>query len=106
MLGTYTTSYAYDAVGRLSKLTYPNGEYGTYAYSAGQPSAMTMTVGGLAKSMVAGANYEPTGRLSGYTHGNGLVRDYVFDLDGRAGMGAANDASVGGSASQTSCECN
>jgi RHS repeat-associated protein len=79
----YTTSYAYDTVGRLSKLTYPNGEAATYAYSIGQPSAMTMTVGGVAKNMVSGASYEPSGRLSGYTHGNGLVRDYVFDLDGR-----------------------
>jgi RHS repeat-associated protein len=79
----YTTSYLYDTVGRLSKLTYPNGEAATYAYSIGQPSALTMTVGGVAKNMVTSASFEPSGRLSGYTHGNGLVRDYGFDLDGR-----------------------
>ncbi|HVZ21805.1 MAG TPA: hypothetical protein VG871_12115, partial [Vicinamibacterales bacterium] len=71
----YTTSYAYDTVGRLSKLTYPNGEAATYTYTTGQPSSMTMTVGGVAKSMVTSASFEPSGRLSGYTHGNGLVRD-------------------------------
>ncbi len=83
VLGTYTTSYAYDTVGRLSKLMYPGGEAATYAYSTGQPSALTITVAGVVKSMVAGVGFEPSGRLSGYTHGNGLVRDYAFDLDGR-----------------------
>ena len=46
VLGTYTTSYAYDTVGRLSKLMYPGGEAATYAYSTGQPSALTITVAG------------------------------------------------------------
>jgi RHS repeat-associated protein len=92
---TYTTSYAYDPIGRLSKLTYPNGEAATYAYSTGQPSALTMTVGGVAKNMVTGASFEPSGRLSGYAHGNGLVRDYAFDLDGRySGITSKNGAAA------------
>jgi RHS repeat-associated protein len=80
---TSAANYTYDAVGRRYTLSYPNGEKLTYAYSSGQPSSMTITMGGVVKNVVSGANYEPFGALSGYTHGNGLVRDLVFDLDGR-----------------------
>lgn len=80
---SFTTGYLYDAFGRLSKLTYPNGEVATYAYLSGQPSSVTVTIGGVIKNVITGIAYEPLGPASAWTYGNGLARSYGRDLGGR-----------------------
>lgn len=79
----FASGYAYDAFGRLAKITYPNGEAANYAYSFDQASAMTVTIGGVTSNVVTGVVYEPYGPMSGWTYGNGLLRSHVYDLNRR-----------------------
>jgi len=79
----FWTSYGYDAYGRLTSLTYPNGEVAGYSYASGQPSGMTIKIGGVTSNVVSGLGYEPMGPATGWTYGNGLTLARGFDLDRR-----------------------
>jgi RHS repeat-associated protein len=80
---TFTTSHTYDSFGRLIRIGYPNGQAANYAWSVGQPSAMTVTINGATSNLVTNVTYEPMGPVSGFTYGNGLVRTKGYDLNGR-----------------------
>ncbi|MBS0575786.1 MAG: glucosaminidase domain-containing protein [Proteobacteria bacterium] len=79
----YTTSYTYDALGRVSSITYPNGVVVRYSSANGQLSSMTVTINGVTGNVVSALTYQPFGEASGWTYGNGLLRSNAYDLDGR-----------------------
>ncbi|MGQ5522014.1 RHS repeat-associated core domain-containing protein [Chitinimonas sp. PSY-7] len=77
----YTTSYGYDAAGRLNTLTYPSGRTVIYFYdNAGQVSKVTTKQGtATEKIVVQQLKYRPFGQVTGWTFGNGEVRTSSYD---------------------------
>ncbi len=88
---TTTTSYSYDAAGRVSGLVYPSGLSLGYARDAlGRVTAIS--AGGT--KVVSGAAYLPFGPLSGLVYGNGVVEALSHDASYRA-TGVADTGSAG-----------
>jgi RHS repeat-associated protein len=82
-IAVYNTSYVYDSMGRVTGVTYPNGQIANYAYASGKLSALTVTVNGVISNVATGLTYQPYAGSAGWAYGNGLVRGNTFDLDGR-----------------------
>lgn len=82
---SHVTSYGYDSSGRLNALTYPSGTQLSYSFdSAGRITQITATPpGGSAATVLSGASYHPFGRAKGWTFGNSQTYSRTFDLDGR-----------------------
>lgn len=79
-----TTSYAFDALGRLSTLTYPDGAIARYSYtSLGQAKSLQLTIGVTAYTVIADTTYTAIGTRKSLAHGNGLTRTYALDSSGR-----------------------
>ncbi|NUO77958.1 MAG: DUF2778 domain-containing protein [Lysobacter sp.] len=98
-IGTSATvfdqSYTYDGLGRLTSIAYPSGVSIAYAYQHGQLSAMTATLAGATHTVVSGLRYQPFGQIAGWTYGNGLIRTYTRNEDGRLlGLSSALGADV------------
>lgn len=81
--GSASYAYTYDNLGRLSGIGYPGGVGVGYGYAGGRLSAMTVTIGGVARNVATGMQYEPFGSVKGWTWGNGLTHGAIYDLDGR-----------------------
>ncbi len=81
--GAGALSYAYDLMGRLSTITYPEATVVSYTYAYGRPASMTATVGGTSQSVISLAQNLPFGPSTMWTYGNGVRRNYAYDLDGR-----------------------
>lgn len=81
--GNYTTGYAYDALDRLSRVTYPDGKIASYSYADGRLRTVTATVNGTAQVVADTMRYQPFGPLTGLRYGNDLYRDLDFDNDAR-----------------------
>jgi RHS repeat-associated protein len=79
----FTTGYAYDSYGRLTTLTYPNGQTANYTWSSNQISGMTTTIGGVTSTVMSSISYEPFGAVAGWTSGNGIVTSRGFDTNPR-----------------------
>ena len=76
----YTTSYAYDATGILTGITYPNGRAVTYELdTAGRVTKVTTTLGGTPSVVAENLSYLPFGPLTGYDTGSGIQVDNAFD---------------------------
>ncbi|MDQ3287143.1 MAG: RHS repeat protein [Pseudomonadota bacterium] len=86
-VGTYTLdfsqAYSYDGQGRPTRIDYPGGTSAHYSYAHGQLTGMSATVGGVTSAVTTGLTYQPYGGVTGWTYGNGLVRAYSYDNDGR-----------------------
>jgi RHS repeat-associated protein len=82
---TPVTKWEYDMVGRLSKLTYPNGLIVSYAYDAyGRISAVTSNLTGASATLASSFLYQPaTEAFYAWRFGNGLPRMLTLDTDGR-----------------------
>ena len=84
---TYTTSYAYDAAGHVTQMTYPSGRIVTYARNAnGQVVNVTSQQNATyaAINIATDVTYAPMSNLvTGLTHGNGLVTSAGYDRDYR-----------------------
>lgn len=96
-----TTLFEYDGMGRLTNLTYPSavdpnyGVVANYTYSYGKVTKLTATIGGGTYNIATGIQYQPFGPAKSWTYGNGLVRNYNYDLDGRlTGISAAAGSTV------------
>jgi RHS repeat-associated protein len=83
----YWTNYSYDAIGRLSAITYPNGMAVGYGYSVGKQTAMAVNIGGATSNVITNAKYQAYGPIAEWTYGNGLTRSYGFDQNYTAGDG-------------------
>ena len=77
---TLTTSYGYDAQGRLTSVTLPSGKVITYGYNT--YLATSVSVDGT--TILSGATYDPFGPVNGWTWGNGSSSNRNFDLRGLA----------------------
>ncbi|MGH8084890.1 MAG: RHS repeat-associated core domain-containing protein [Lysobacter sp.] len=75
--------YAYDAMGRLTGISYPGNVAVGYGYSNGRVAAVTATINGTRHNLATGIEHQPFGPTIGWTYGNGLKRGIVRDLDGR-----------------------
>ena len=82
---TFGLSFTYDAHGRLSTATYPNGVVLRYTYTADhRVRRIEAQIAGVWKDVINQAVYQPFGGpLIGFAHGNGWNRQIDYDLDGR-----------------------
>jgi len=72
----YSTSFAYDADGNRSSLTYPSGRIVSYTFDlAGRP----LSANSGATTYASSAAYLPFGPLASFTFGNGATRAMTFD---------------------------
>lgn len=91
----YTTSFAYDAFGRMTQLTYPDGKTVTYDYQVGKLRTVSATPNGGSQVVADTMVYLPSGQLLAMRYGNGLQRNNEYDTDGRlAGIEVVDGASV------------
>jgi RHS repeat-associated protein len=81
---THTVQWTYRANGLLHSLTYPNQLTLSYAYDdRGRLSAITSNLTG-APIVADGFLYQPaTDTMYAWRHGNGLLRGFTHDADGR-----------------------
>lgn len=88
-------AYAYDGLGRGIGISYPSGVAVGYGYSSGRLATVTATVGGTTKTVADNFTYQPFGPVEGWRYGNGLVRRYNYDTDGRLfGVSAVSGGTV------------
>jgi RHS repeat-associated protein len=84
---TYSTSYAYNAAGRLTAITYPSGRVVSYARNGlGRVTTITTKPSATAPvvTVASGFAWSPMSTsLNGFTHGNGLAATRAYDGDGR-----------------------
>lgn len=82
---TYTTTWAYDAAGRLAGMTYPNGFALGYGYDAyGRLSTINSNLAGAWATLASGFLYQPaTQQRYAWRFGNGQPRLLTLDSDGR-----------------------
>jgi RHS repeat-associated protein len=75
----FALSYTYDAAGNITRVTYPDNTTVTYAYDAANRMAtVTDWLDGQATYA-----YDQDGRLEALTHFNGIVTDYTYDIASR-----------------------
>lgn len=90
----YWTRYYYDGMGRVTAMNYPDGTAVGYGYADGRLKAMTVNIGGVVSNVVTGTEYQAFGPPTSWLYGNGLWRNYLFDLDRRlTGVATMNGAS-------------
>jgi len=83
----YTTTWTYDAAGRLVGMSYPSGESLLYGYSGYRLSSISRYAGGQWVTVADSFLYEPaTDRRYAWRYGNGLARMVTLDADGRIGQ--------------------
>jgi RHS repeat-associated protein len=82
---TYTTTWGFDAVGRLQTLSYPGGLVVGYAYgSDGRLSSINSNFSGVWSTLASAFLYQPaTDQIYAWRFGNGLGRMATLDTDGR-----------------------
>jgi RHS repeat-associated protein len=82
---TLTTTWTYDAAGRLTALSYPTGVNLSYSYDAtGRLSAVTSNLGGTWATLADSFLYQPaTDVRYAWRFGNGLPRLVTLDTDSR-----------------------
>jgi len=82
---TYTIHRAYDLLGRLTSLTYPDSEIVSYTYNlqGGIETIAAMGTGpegGLSSTpLITNMDYNAAGQLTRLEYGNGVVTDYSYN---------------------------
>jgi YD repeat-containing protein len=75
--GTFTTQYSYDAMDRVTAMTYPDGEVVATTYSiAAQPTRLRSQT--LVYDYVKSVSYNPLGQTTRLQYGNGLETRYSY----------------------------
>ncbi|HVK53202.1 MAG TPA: RHS repeat-associated core domain-containing protein [Pseudoxanthomonas sp.] len=77
------TGYAYDSMGRTVGVSYPSGTEVGYGYNAGRLSLMQASVEGVTRRVVSDLQYHADGRLASLRYGNGVLKERLYDSDGR-----------------------
>lgn len=77
------TGYSFDAMGRLTGVSYPGGTNVGYGYEAGELRTIRATINGVARDVVRDMRYSASGQLTRLVYGHGLPKDREYDLDGR-----------------------
>jgi RHS repeat-associated protein len=76
-------AYAYNGAGQVTGISYPSGISVGYGYHTGQPTTITVTISGSVQTVASNITHRPYGQAEGWVYGNGLVRLYHYDTDGR-----------------------
>jgi len=78
---TYVIQRAYDLLGRLTSLTYPDSDRANYTYNlqGGIDTVTLQPATGSAQPIVSNIDYNAAGQLTKITHGNGVVTDYTYN---------------------------
>jgi RHS repeat-associated protein len=74
---TYVTGYSYDSMGRLRRLTYPDGYTVNYEYDAG--GNLARLVDGQGRALAADFDYNPAGQINGMSFGNSVRSSFEYD---------------------------
>ena len=83
---SYVQSRTYDAYGRLTQLTYPDGTAVKYGYDAkDRVNSVQARIGaaGTWKNVATSFSYQPFGGILSFTGNDGAKRNYTYDNDGR-----------------------
>lgn len=80
----FSTTYRFDAFGRLAGMTYPGGREVQYAFDGlGKVREITTIKDSVTRTVIADAAYRPFGPVAAYTFGNAQRYSRGFDADGR-----------------------
>ncbi|MGY3265207.1 RHS repeat-associated core domain-containing protein [Lysobacter sp. HA35] len=83
-LGTNdVTAYAYNGMGQVIGVTYPDGITVGYGYLDGRVQLVQATINGVTRTVASGLTYQPFGPSNGWIYGNNLQRRVDFDVNGR-----------------------
>ncbi|MBI3021625.1 MAG: hypothetical protein HYY59_06495 [Candidatus Omnitrophica bacterium] len=77
----YTVNRSYDLLGRLTSLTYPDGDVASYTYNP-QGGIETIALDSLATGhspLVTDVSYNAAGQLTKIVYGNGTISDYTYN---------------------------
>lgn len=92
---TYVTRYSYDAQGKLTSMTYPSGRLVSYSYDTiGRVSQVSTTLSGQTQVLVSGITYHPFGGVKSMLRGNGKTYTRLVDQDGRIASYTVNGKSM------------
>lgn len=78
----YPVNRTYDLLGRLTSLTYPDGDVATYTYNAqGGIETVTLHTANSTQhtEIVTNIEYNAAGQLTKLVYGNGVVTDYSYN---------------------------
>lgn len=82
--GTGAMTYAYDAAGRRTRITWPDAFYAQYDYDVtGAVTAIRENGATSGAGVLATYAYNNLGQTTGITRGNGTTTGYVYDAAGR-----------------------
>jgi len=80
----YTTTYDYDSLNRITRITAPSGRIVTYGYDAlGRTASIDATVNGADQTIAHDIQYRPDGLLSNITFANGFLEERFYNLKAR-----------------------
>nr|WP_269460718.1 DUF6531 domain-containing protein [Ferriphaselus amnicola] len=92
---TYVTRYSYDVQGKLTSMTYPSGRLVSYSYDTiGRVSQVSTTLSGQTQVLVSGITYHPFGGVKSMLRGNGKTYTRLVDQDGRIASYTVNGKSM------------
>ena len=74
---TYVTGYAYDSLGRVRRITYPDGFAVNYEYDSG--GNLIRVTDGKGQIIATYANHNAAGQLKDSTFGNGVLSSFTYD---------------------------
>lgn len=79
----YSLGYAYNALGQVTSVIYPDGNQALYSYSYGVVSSVQIKTGSTVSNVATGVTYSPgDAQMTQWTSGNGLVNTMSYDTDG------------------------
>jgi YD repeat-containing protein len=79
---SYALNYSYNALGQISKITYPDGNQALYYYTDGAVSQVNLQVGTYLVPGVTGITYRPMDlAMSAWKSYNGLTNTIAYDSD-------------------------
>ena len=79
----FNQGYVYDAAGRLTRINHPGSVSVLYDYTRNHVTGIRAIVGGSTQNVATGIGYRPFGQMTGWTYGNGLVRNQLWHTSGR-----------------------
>lgn len=93
----YSLGYAYNALGQVTTVVYPDGNQALYTYAYGVVSTVQIQVGSTASNAATGVTYQPNDlAMAQWTSGNGLTNALTYDVDGRlTSINVPNTQSLG-----------
>ena len=80
---SFDQGYVYDAAGRLTRINHPGSVSVLYDYTRNHVTGIRAIVGGSTQNVATGIGYRPFGQMTGWTYGNGLVRNQLWHTSGR-----------------------